>query len=47
VRLKTKIFSYALKNAIHISRGQFFKQFFAPTEKLAPTGKVGALAMLG
>jgi hypothetical protein len=26
---------------------QFLKQIFAPTEKLAPTGKVGALAMLG
>jgi hypothetical protein len=27
--------------------GSFFKRIFAPTEKLAPTGKVGALATLG
>jgi hypothetical protein len=24
------------------SRGKFFKRIFAPTEKLAPTGKIGA-----
>jgi hypothetical protein len=30
-----------------ITRGKFFEIIFAPAEKLAPTGKVGALATLG
>jgi hypothetical protein len=29
-----------------IFRGQFFKQIFAPTEKLVPMGKVGSSAMM-
>jgi hypothetical protein len=28
-----------------VARGQFFKQIFAPMEKLAPTSKVGAYAL--
>jgi hypothetical protein len=36
-----------LNSGLFGGRGQFFKQIFPPTEKLTPTGKVGALATLG